>query len=604
MSCCDTSNSIVLVRGDDTNYNNQQFLTLRLNTTVLDLSNSSARLTLGDIVKTYDNISSGVIEVNYTGVESSTLPEGKLNGVLRIYDNLKRRATIESYIPFYVISNVSGNAIATRPFEMTINVEQGGQNILNIDVEAGVTVEVGTTTTLPTGEDAYVVNSGTPTHLVLDFGIPANRGPQGPQGEQGEPGQDGKDGKDAMINGHNAIALVPGTGIAIEDDDGNIVISNTQTSAEWGNITGNLDNQYDLQQALAGKQPVISDLSEIRAGAEKGATSLQPDDVINNTSSSDTDKPLSANMGKSLQDQIDNLSARGRFLALWNCATGLAQSNPPESPYTYKSGDYFIVGTVASGSGTNYRPNGPTYTTGVASTTVETAEVSVDDVYYYDGENWRLQVNTQKTLAFANIAGDPYDNANLASALNAKQDELVQGTGITIDSDTNTISNSGVRSVSTGSTNGTISVNTNGTSAEVAVKGLGTAAYTPTTDYATAAQGGKADSAVQDVQVNGSSVTMSGVANIPKATSSSLGVIAVGSGLAIQSGNGSVYIVAATESNLINKLNASNPVVSTNLNIAVREGLGNNNLTWTDAYKTSARNTIGATRVSFVDWTD
>lgn len=37
--------------------------------------------------------------------------------------------------------------------------------------------------------------------------------------------------------------------------------------------------------------------------------------------------------------------------------------------------------------------------------------------------------------------------------------------------------NSGVRSISTGSTNGTISVNTNGTSAEVAVKGLGSAAY-------------------------------------------------------------------------------------------------------------------------------
>ena len=39
------------------------------------------------------------------------------------------------------------------------------------------------------------------------------------------------------------------------------------------------------------------------------------------------------------------------------------------------------------------------------------------------------------------------------------------------------ISNSGVRSISTGSTNGTISVNTNGTSANVAVKGLANAAY-------------------------------------------------------------------------------------------------------------------------------
>ena len=40
-----------------------------------------------------------------------------------------------------------------------------------------------------------------------------------------------------------------------------------------------------------------------------------------------------------------------------------------------------------------------------------------------------------------------------------------------------TISNSGVRSIATGTSNGTISVNTNGTSANVAVKGLGSAAY-------------------------------------------------------------------------------------------------------------------------------
>ena len=43
--------------------------------------------------------------------------------------------------------------------------------------------------------------------------------------------------------------------------------------------------------------------------------------------------------------------------------------------------------------------------------------------------------------------------------------------------------NSGVRSISTGSANGTISVNTNGTSADVSVKGLGSAAYTSSTDY-------------------------------------------------------------------------------------------------------------------------
>lgn len=304
-----------------------------------------------------------------------------------------------------------------------------------------------------------------------------------------------------------------GTGISITEVGGVVKISNTQTSAEWGNIQGSIQTQTDLWNYLSQigvlsslsttvKTDLVSAINEVYGIAD---SALQPSDIVDSTSSTATDKALSANMGKSLQDQIDNLSARGRFLALWNCATGLAQSNPPESPYTYKTGDYFIVGTVASGSGTNYRPNGATYTTGVASTTVETAEVSVDDVYYYDGTNWRLQTNTQKTLSFANIAGDPYDNTALAGALNEKQDELTAGSGIDITNDT--ISNTGVRGVSTGTTNGTISVNTNGTSAEVPVAGLGSAAYTPSTNYATSAQGTKADSAIQGVQLNGVDIT-------------------------------------------------------------------------------------------------
>lgn len=43
-----------------------------------------------------------------------------------------------------------------------------------------------------------------------------------------------------------------GTGISIETDPvtGEVVISNTQTSAEWGNIEGNIEDQTDLNFAL------------------------------------------------------------------------------------------------------------------------------------------------------------------------------------------------------------------------------------------------------------------------------------------------------------------------------------------------------------------
>ncbi len=58
------------------------------------------------------------------------------------------------------------------------------------------------------------------------------------------------------------------------------------------------------------------------------------------------------------------------------------------------------------------------------------------------------------------------------------------GTGLSLSG--TTFSNSGVRSIASGSANGTISVNTNGTAANVAVKGLGSAAYTASTAYAAA----------------------------------------------------------------------------------------------------------------------
>lgn len=75
--------------------------------------------------------------------------------------------------------------------------------------------------------------------------------------------------------------LVSGTNIKTLNNEsllgsGNININ----SATWGNITGTLSNQTDLQNALDGKQDFISDLSTIRSGAELGATSIQPNDNV------------------------------------------------------------------------------------------------------------------------------------------------------------------------------------------------------------------------------------------------------------------------------------------------------------------------------------
>ena len=60
----------------------------------------------------------------------------------------------------------------------------------------------------------------------------------------------------------------------------------------WGNITGTLSAQTDLQDALDAKQATISDLSDIRSGAEAGASAVQPGDLATVATSGDYDDLL------------------------------------------------------------------------------------------------------------------------------------------------------------------------------------------------------------------------------------------------------------------------------------------------------------------------
>lgn len=206
MDCCELKEAIKIVKGNDTGWNGQTFLTIYFNNPVFDLATSKATFTLGGIVKTFDDISGGSISINYTAAETNTFPYGVQYGVLNIITD-GEIATIESLIPFNVVGVVHGDAIATEPYTLNFDVKQGDETVLNVSVEAGVSVEVGTTTTLPAGSSATVTNSGTENHLVLDFGIP-----------QGEDGEKGEDGKDAKINGVNTLTLTTGDGLSLEQD--------------------------------------------------------------------------------------------------------------------------------------------------------------------------------------------------------------------------------------------------------------------------------------------------------------------------------------------------------------------------------------------------
>lgn len=96
--------------------------------------------------------------------------------------------------------------------------------------------------TLPAGYQAFVENTGTDNAAVFKFGIP--QGAQGEQGMQGEQGVQGVPGQDG------AVQYKAGAGIVITDD--NTIYATGATQISWGNVTGEIENQTDLQDALSG----------------------------------------------------------------------------------------------------------------------------------------------------------------------------------------------------------------------------------------------------------------------------------------------------------------------------------------------------------------
>ena len=77
---------------------------------------------------------------------------------------------------------------------------------------------------------------------------------------------------------------------------------------------------------------------------------------------------------------------------------------------------------------------------------------------------------------------------------------------------------------------------------------------------------------IKDVQVNGTSILSQGVANVPKATSSTLGVVRAGAGL-FQSSTGEIVTNKAGNSDIKSGIGSYNPIVSINQHISVYYGL-------------------------------
>lgn len=151
--------------------------------------------------------------------------------------------------------------------------------------------------------------------------------------------------------------------------------------------------------------------------------------VVDDVNSTSTTDALSANMGKVLQDQINQLTGLNKFLSTWDCTTGLPVTDPSATPFTYASGNYYLVATVAWEWGTNYKPHWSTFTPWVASTAVETNEVNVNDMYIFDWSQWILQVNKVKEIivddGLSPDSTNAVENRAIYNALTTKQNKIL-----------------------------------------------------------------------------------------------------------------------------------------------------------------------------------
>lgn len=273
------------------------------------------------------------------------------------------------------------------------------------------------------------------------------------------------------------LTLIAGTNISItRENDGDFPIGSTMSS---GSIAGFvINNTYSLPTAssttLGGVKTgaAITDTTGYTACAIKNGVIYYKDTNstytlsglggIGTISASGT-APLTLSATKS----GTSVTITGSVATATNSSLGVVTTNSTVTSATDLIACPIINGIVY------YKDTNTTYTSlkNPSSLTLK-VNSSSSALYTYDGS----AAKTLNIIAGSNVSVTGTTAGNITIA--ATDTTYSAGTGISLSG--TTFSNSGVRSIATGSTNGTISVNTNGTSANVAVKGLGSNAYTST----------------------------------------------------------------------------------------------------------------------------
>ena len=243
--------------------------------------------------------------------------------------------------------------------------------------------------------------------------------------------------------------------LRITSDTGRIFIDDNNTRTEVTDfIKGMTENEIkSLLAPIASKIYIASDTG-------KFMTYNTSDDEWNNIAVVDTDS-----------GQVVTDITRNGFDFIATRLNGSTFSFTQQQ-YTGNNG-IALSGTTFSNSGVRSISEGTTAGTINVNTNGSTANISVKDA----GKAVKSITRSGTTFTATALDGSTFSFT--------QQDNDTKYTGANgISLSGTTFSNSGVRSIATGTSNGTINVNTNGSTSNIAVKGLGSAAYTESSAYA------------------------------------------------------------------------------------------------------------------------
>lgn len=240
--CCNCGEkALKLYRGYPSEFAEVDWLSIVFESQPIDLTNFEAKFILGDIVREWGDITQGII-INLTDEETGSLPVGMNYGTLIVTDKDGNSKPFSTAIPIEVLTWVEGDQ-ELDTYNMTVNA------LLDNEVQMVIRIETAKVSLDWVLDKIAEHNASEEAHPYIQNLIDDEKTAR----ENADSAlSDRIDEKQDKLTSENA-----GVGISIEDVDGKVIISNTQTSAEWGNITGNIQDQQDLQNEFDTKQDVL-----------------------------------------------------------------------------------------------------------------------------------------------------------------------------------------------------------------------------------------------------------------------------------------------------------------------------------------------------------